>query len=200
MRRSRARASRRAFSLVEMLIALAICSLLLSGLLAALDASFRSYKLGTESVSTHVVSRVVVQRVLAMIRTGSDFGPYPADVLDPDQNPVVTDRLEFVSDPDRRAENGRVTRLERRVPQEGQPGELWYVLLDSAGTTVEQRPLLSGVRNLTFTMFFDPGPRLRRATLDLTLAPDDYRDIRTGGANATPLIRLVASAGPRAED
>ena len=44
MRRA-AHRSRRAFSLLEMLIALAITSLLLTACLAALDTTFKSYKM-----------------------------------------------------------------------------------------------------------------------------------------------------------
>jgi hypothetical protein len=39
---------------------------------------------------------------------------------------------------------------------------------------------------------------LRRATLDLTIVPNDVEEIRTGAlGDETPAIRLVASAVPR---
>jgi len=63
---------RRGFSLVEVLIALAITGTLLTASLAALDASFKSYKLTTEGASTNVVTRLVMQRLMAMIRTPGD--------------------------------------------------------------------------------------------------------------------------------
>ncbi|RMD63684.1 MAG: prepilin-type N-terminal cleavage/methylation domain-containing protein, partial [Planctomycetota bacterium] len=43
----------RGFSLVEMLLALAISATLLTAALAALDSSFKGYKATTESASTH---------------------------------------------------------------------------------------------------------------------------------------------------
>ena len=67
------------FSLVEVLIALAITSTLLTATLVALDASFRAYQSTTEEVSSNSIGRLVMHRLLTMIRTGTDFGPYPDD-------------------------------------------------------------------------------------------------------------------------
>src|SRR4051812_47070289 len=77
------RARRNGFSMVEMLIALTVSSLLLAACLVALDSSFKSYEMTTESASTHVVSRLVMHRVMAMIRQGQEFGPYPLGVTSP---------------------------------------------------------------------------------------------------------------------
>jgi len=192
----------RAFTIVEMLIALAISATLLTATLTAFDASWRAYKHTTEAASTHVVSRIVTHRVLSLIRTGTEFGPYPEDVLDATQNPLTSTFMEFVSEADRAAGLDRITRLERRtVEGTADQFELWYVLLDGSTeppTAVEERPLLTGVREVMFILDFDVGPRLRRATLDLTIVPNDVEDIRTGAVgDETPAIRLVASAAPR---
>lgn len=192
---------RRGFSIVELLVALTISAMLLTAMLSALDAAWRSYKHTTESASTHVVSRIVMHRLLAMVRTGSDFSPYPGDVTDPAQNPLATNTLEFVTEADRVAGNGRITRIERREDA-AQPGrfELWLVYLDGATTpptVTEQYPLLRDVREAVFVLEYEPGPRLRRATIDLTIEPNDFADVRTGLDIETPVIRLVASAGPR---
>ncbi|MEL7485087.1 MAG: hypothetical protein AAFN41_12145, partial [Planctomycetota bacterium] len=72
--------------MVELLLALTIVSVVLTSALVALDASFRTYKSTTDSASTHVVSRLLIHRITAMIRTGTEFGPFPADVLDPAMN------------------------------------------------------------------------------------------------------------------
>ncbi len=189
------------FSIVELLVALTICAMLLTAMLSALDAAWRSYKHTTESASTHVVSRIVMHRLLAMIRTGSDFTPYPADTSDPAQNPLATNTMAFVTEADRLAENGRITRIERRADAT-QPGsfELWLVYLDGTVTPpaiTEQYPLLRDVREAVFVLEFEPGPKLRRATVDLTIKPNDFSDMRTGLDIETPVIRLVASAGPR---
>src|SRR5205814_3428652 len=87
--------SRRAFSMIEMLIAFTISALLLTACLVALDSSFKSYEATTESASTHVVSRLVMHRLMAMIRQGEEFGPYPLGIVIPTR--IESDYLEFVS-------------------------------------------------------------------------------------------------------
>ena len=194
----------RGFSLVEMLLALAISATLLTAALQAFEASWRGYKQVTESASTHVVSRIVAHRLLAMIRTGSQFGPYPADVLDNTQNPLTSTYIEFIAEADRLAGNNRVTRVERRtVSGTTDQFELWYVLLDASSATpqiIEQRPLLGNVREASFILEYQPGPRLVRATIDLSVLPKDDQDVRIGVGGETPMIRLVASAAPRQSD
>src|SRR5687767_4914529 len=76
------RTFRRGFNLVEMLIALSITSALLTATLVALNASFMAYQTTTEEASTHVISRLVMHRMLTMIRTGQDFEPMPDNPLD----------------------------------------------------------------------------------------------------------------------
>lgn len=190
---------RRGFSIIELLLALAISSMLLTAALSAFDASWRGYKQVTEAASTHVVSRIVTHRVLAMLRTGSSFGPFPADVLNSALNPLTSTFIEFVAEADRIAGNGQVTRIERRNAPAGSAAqfELWYVLLNSGGGVLQQRPLLGNVREATFALEYQPGPRLIRATVDLTVLPRDDEDTRVGVGGDTPCIRLVASAVPR---
>ncbi len=185
-----------------MLVALTISATLLAAMLQALDVSWKGYKQTTESVSTHVVSRIVTHRMLAMIRTGADFGPYPADFFDPDQNPVITNEMEFIAEQDRINGTGVVTRIVRRDAEEGAdaPFELWYERVDEFGDLIEERPLLSGVREAVFLLEFEPGPRLVKATIDLTVDPNDEEAIVTGGDWEPPAIRLVASASPRLLD
>ncbi|MFG0258041.1 MAG: type II secretion system protein J [Phycisphaerales bacterium JB043] len=200
---------RRAFSLVEMLLALTISATLLTAALASLNSSFIQYKVVTESASTHVVTRMVMHRMLSMIRTGRDFGPFPNDVLDTSQNPVVTDFIEFVSERDFNGGINRITRMEWRPPGAGETaGSIWYVLLDPAlidpmdsfAGVIDEHILLPGVRSMTVTMEYEIGPQLMQATLDMTVEPNDSRDLTIGAvadvANSD-VIRLVASAAPR---
>jgi len=211
MTRSAPAAPRRgAFSLIEMLVALTISSALLAATLSALDASFKQYKSTTESASTHVVSRIVVHRTLALVRTGVDFRPRPDDPYSPADNPVIDDFVEFTSQPDLAAANGRVTRLEFRpgptnnTGEPTGPGSLWYVLKDDyggAGTVLEEHELLAGVRDIVFTLRFDPvSDRCDQATVDMTVEPNDSEDLRIGvlsDPGAPETIRLVATASPR---
>jgi len=192
----------RAFSLIEVLIALTITATLLTATLAALDASFKSYKHTTESASTHVVSRIVTQRVTAMIRTGRRFGPYPVNPITTPE--IESDWIEFVSFADEAAGVEVVTRLERRTASgDTGPFALWYVSTRSEGGAVvstEEYPLLDRLTELTFILEYEVGPRLRRATMDMIIQPDDLQDASLGGSQLeAPTIRMVASAAPRQE-
>ncbi len=192
----------RGFSLVEVLIALTITATLLTSTLAALDASFKSYKHTTESASTHVVARIVTQRATAMIRTGRQFGPYPVNPITTPE--IESDWLEFVSFQDEAAGVEVVTRLERRAGAgDSGPFVLWYVSTRSENgvqVSTEEYPLLDRLLELNFILEYDVGPRLRRATMDMIIQPDDLQDASLGTNDLeAPTIRMVASAAPRQE-
>lgn len=196
--------TRRGFSIAEMLIALTITATLLTATLTALDTSYRSYKVTTEGASTNVVTRMVMQRMMTMIRTGTEFGPYPEDVFDTTTNPVVSTAIEFATRDDG-AGNRQIVRLERRDQSDAARGpyELWYIQTDVTnnvpGTPVE-RPLITGVTEARFTLEYDVGPRLRRATVDLTVKANDYQDAALHADLETPTIRLVSTVNPRRLD
>jgi len=201
-RRTAGARSRRGFSLIEMLIALTITATLLAATLGALDASFKSYKYTTESASTHVVSRIVMYRLMSMIRTGQEFGPYPLDPLDASENPVISDAIEFVAMEDPDTDFRRIVRVERRDATDAARGpfELWYIQTDySGGTQTDQSeaPLLSNVTDARFTLEYDVGPRLTRATVDITVAPNDVQDARLHSDLNAPTVRFISSACPR---
>jgi prepilin-type N-terminal cleavage/methylation domain-containing protein len=191
---------RRGFSLIELLVALAIMGTLLTAAMAALDTSFKSYKVTTEGASTHVVARMVMSRIMTMVRTGTQFGPYPVDPLDSTQNPVVSDYLEFVT---RESGNARtIVRIERRERSDSDEGpyELWYVQSDYTNgvrTALNARPLLSRVQEARFTLEYDVGQNLKRATVDLTIKPTNFQAAAIGGNIEAPSIRLVSSVNPR---
>ncbi|GAB5495083.1 MAG: hypothetical protein Phyf2KO_01630 [Phycisphaerales bacterium] len=196
---------RRGFSMVELLLALAIVSMVLTSAMVALDAAFKGYRATTDSASTHVVSRIVMHRVVAMVRTGKEFGPFPSDVLDSSQNPIETDFIEFVSFEDTDADIREVTRIEFREAGDGEDyGAVWFVLFSfengiQTGDPVEAR-MIPNVEEATFTLEYDVGPRLERATIDLLIRPNDDLDpigVETRNENNTAPIRLVGSATPR---
>ena len=85
---------RRGFSLLELLVALAVSAMLLAAALVALDASFRAYRRTTEEASTHTISRLAMHRLLALVRTGVDFGPIPPNPL---QEEIESDYLEVLT-------------------------------------------------------------------------------------------------------
>lgn len=212
------RRRRRAFSIMEMLMALTISSLLMLSLLSALDTMYKLYSVGTESASTHVVARITMSRLLGMIRTGSDFGPFPSNVLDESSNPINADYFEFVSLRDEDNEPLEITRVEYRPvgddadhrtwgndddePSFGgsaAPGELWiqtYDATDDPPALVRESVLLTGVERAVFSLQYDIGPKLTRATVDLLIRPDDD-DLTLTTENAPQTIRLVGSAVSR---
>lgn len=187
-RRSRA-ARRRGFNLVEVLIALAITASLLTATLVALDASVRAYQSTTEEVSTQSIGRIVMHRMLTLLRTGTEFGPYPAD---PRVSRIRSDYIEFRTQEDEvvtirwdRANEVLTYQIEGQAPVE---------LLDGVvGTADEQGNLLE-----PFTLEFEQGRRLYRASIDLSVEPNDVIDLEIEGDNARR-IRLVGSAMPRLE-
>lgn len=198
------RALRRAFSMVEMLIALTVSSLLLSACLVALDSSFKSYEATTESASTHVVSRLVMYRVMAMIRQGEEFGPYPMGVLNPTK--IESAYVEFVSHEDEATGERQVTRLEKVAdPNNSGSFILQYQRWDYLNGALVQtftHPLIRNLMDAKFTLEYDMGPKLTRATVDLTIKPDDITTSATSIATDldTPVVRLISSASPRKLD
>jgi len=194
--------ARRGFSMIEVLISLAISATLLTATLGALDSSFKAYKVTTEGASTNVVARIVMQRLTAMIRTGDSFGPYPVNPITTPE--IQSDWIEFVSFNDPANNIQRVTRLERRTSTGGEgPFELWYMVTtytNGSFTSENQAPLLVNLNDVTFTMEYDVGPRLKRVTVDLIIQPDDLQDLAIGTNLEAPVIRLVASASPRLND
>jgi prepilin-type N-terminal cleavage/methylation domain-containing protein len=199
------RRHRRGFSLVEMLVALTITATLLTAALTALDAGFKGYKFTTDGASTHVVSRITMHRMMAMIRTGTDFAPYPVDPLDSAQNPVVSDFIEFHGAlPADGSVAQRVIRIEKRAasPQVTPPiYELWYVQddFDESDHAIahQARPLLTNLQDVRFTLQYDVGQRLERATVDMTVRPNDGGGAAIYTSLEFPTIRFVSTVSPR---
>lgn len=198
-------AARRGFSLIEMLVALTITATLLTASLAALDASFKAYKHTTDAVSTHVVSRIVMGRLTAMIRTGDEFGPFPLDVLNPAENPLDSTFIEFTALQDDTTGVRRIVRVERRdaTSEDRGPFELWYIQQDFQDDVLQntsESPLITNLQSINFRLEYDIGPRLTRATIDMIVEPDDDQ----GGKIHTDLesnkLRLVTSVVPRRLD
>jgi hypothetical protein len=176
-----------------MLIALAITAALLSATMVALDASFRAYQATTEVASTHTIARLSMHRMLALIRTGQEFGPYPAD---PTISVIESDFIEFV------AGSGEIWAIEFVADDEAlyvvqRPGELdeeRYLLLE--GVIPQPDPDDPDEHLPPFTLEYELGRKLYRCTIDLTIVPDDNMNVDLDG-NGADELRLVASAMPR---
>jgi len=188
---------RRAFSLVEMLIALAISAALLAATMFALQTSFMAYQVTADQASTHAVGRLVVHRMVAMIRAGKDFRPLPADIRD---RFIESDYIEFYH-PD----TGNLI----TINWDRNTGQLLYsidsgypvVLLDGVVARTDEQ----GAIVHPFSLEWEPGRHVYRVTIDLMIIPDDtistsadnYMADETNGDSPQP-IRFVASAMPRA--
>ena len=190
---------RSGFSLVELLIALAISAILLAATLAALQVSFRAYQTTSDQAATHAVGRMVVHRMTSMIRSGQEFRPLPDEIRD---TTVSSDFIEFYH-PD----TGNLITIE----WDRATGKLNYTL-DNGYPVV----LLEGIVARTdedgqviqpFLLEWEPGRRVYRVTIDLMIIPDDtistsadrYAAESTTDGVSTEIkpIRLVASAMPR---
>jgi hypothetical protein len=64
----------------------------------------------------------------------------------------------------------------------------------------EERMMLPAVQELRFTLEYDVGPRLRRATVDLTLNPEQGSAQHISGDRQVPTLRMVSTAVPRRLD
>ncbi|MBT8486460.1 MAG: prepilin-type N-terminal cleavage/methylation domain-containing protein [Phycisphaerales bacterium] len=186
---SRAPRRRRGFNLVELLIALAISAALLSATMVALDASFMAYQATTEVASTHTIGRLAMHRILTLIRTGTEFAPLP---VDPRDSIVESDFIDF------RMPDNSILSIEW-----DEDDEALYVVVGGAGGP--RHLLLEGViRQLDgggdpvspFTLEYELGFTLFRATIDLAIVPDDNMSVELDGDNQE-VIRLVATAMPR---
>ena len=173
-------------------LALAISAMLLTATLAALDASVTAYQKTTESASTHTIARLTMNRVMAMIRNGRNFGPFP---VNPQDTTVQSNFIEF------ELPDGRIIVLEWV-----EADEALYVEVTEPGETASNTYLLlEGVQSQTdelgntippFTLEYELGRKLYRATIDMTVIPDDNMSIEIEG-DEPDQIRLVGSAMPR---
>ncbi len=195
-------ALRHGFSMIELLIALTISSMLLTACLTALDSSFKAYETTADQASTHVVSRLVMHRMLAMIRTGEEFGPYPIQVLSPTS--IESESMQFVSFRNDATGERQVTRIEKKGDGKDPKGNDKFKLVfkrdDYLGGVLQKSveyPLITNLKAALFTLEYDVGPSLRRATVDLTILPDDTSDVSVTTDLQTPVLRLIASTTPR---
>lgn len=180
------------FSMMELIVALAISAMLLSASLVALDASFKAYRRTTEEASTHTVSRLAMHRILALVRTAEWVGPLPEDPLDTERH---ADEIEV------RTRDGRTMTI--RWDPEGE--RLMLATDPPVAEGLDEMELLGGVSARTlpdgsavppFRLQYEDGWRVTRVTVDLAIRPDAAQATAIAGASSGE-IRLVGSASPR---
>ncbi len=190
------RGRRRGFNFVEMLIALAITGALLAATMAALDASFMAYQTTTEESSTYTIARLMLLRMTGLIRTGQDFGPYPAD---PKDSLVQSEYIE-VQTPD-----GDI--IEIRFDEDDEA--IYIDRYDAGGLLVGSHLLLEGVIPQytqdeqgndvllpPFTLEYALGRILYRCSFNFTIQPDDRMDVDLDGNNVQQIV-LAGAVIPR---
>ena len=180
--------------MVGMRIALASTATVMAAVMVALHASFMAYQSTTELASTHTIARLAMHRMLALIRTGQEFGPFP---INPQDSIVLSSEIEFLTP------SGNLIRLEwfeNADATHPQPLALYAVINNGTPRLmlegVVQQPDGGGGLTLPFTLEYELGRLLHRATIDITLVPDDNMSVAIDGDNQQQL-RLVASAMPR---
>ena len=203
------RPRRRGLSLVELLIALAIISALLTATGVALDVSFKAYAIATQSASTQASTRLLTNRLLTNIRNAVAHQPLNMTADDiTDGAVLVTDTLiesPFIGFVDRNGDTVRLTWYDANTPVSGDgstpgPDELWMRRTPASGGTITEQPVLKGVTACKFSMLRgkdgDGIYVLRRATFDFTVNAGDDSTLQIEAGNVPP-VRVVASTKPR---
>lgn len=183
------------FSMVELLVSLAITALLLTATVVAMDASFKSYASAAELASTQASSRLTTHRFLTMIRTSTAHGPLlpdPSDIppVTISGNTVESHYMELL------ASNGDFVRLEYRTAIQ----ELWAVVTPAGGGPANELPILSNVTDARFHCHRRENKEglwvLDRGSIDLTIQPGQDNTLAIENGNNAP-IRIIASTMPR---
>jgi prepilin-type N-terminal cleavage/methylation domain-containing protein len=176
---------RRGFTVVELIVGLAIATVLLTGLFAAIQSSVDAYSKSTAEGVNRLTSRLLVERIALLVRTGTSFGPLPAL--------ATTTEVESNT-------------LQITTPQGQQVTITWNSLdetleMDVDGTMsvvlggVTQ--LASGVSITPFLLQYENGTILNRVTINLAVIPDITHATAMDGGDET--LRLTTSVMPRAQ-
>lgn len=177
---------RRGFTSVELLISLAITSLLLTGLFGGLVASVNAYSRSSADGVNRLTSRLLIERIALLVRTGTSFGPMPASAT---INEIQSDYLEITTP----------------------SGQLVTITWDSVLETLEMdvdgtsSTVLGGVTQdiggpliTPFLLQYENGLSVQRVTINLAVVPDE--SYKTAMDNSEgEIVRLTTSVMPRAQ-
>jgi len=183
------------FSIVELLIALTITSMLMAATMVAIDASFYAYASAAEQASSQATTRMVTHRIITMVRTSTAHGPLLPDTT---VTPNVTISDDILTSPyiELIDAQGNLVRLEYNTETD----ELWATINPFDGTPEYSEPVIGGVTNCVFTLkrrTDDQGVLvLERATMDLTVQPGQDTSLAIENGSAPP-VRMIASTMPR---
>ena len=199
------RRSAAGLSLIELLIALSISALLLTGVMVGIDTSFYAYAAAAESASTQSSSRLVMQRLVQMIRTASlhdAFDPGNAALtLGPaSAAPVKSVGIQMMTT------NNQLLKVWWAVNaayHDADLGDLNYSLNGSPTAPLLERVRIQRANTMPYIFTLssrssDSGLLLNRATVDITVesGADATLAIESVRGSAPP-VRLIASTMPR---
>jgi len=176
---------RRGFTVVELLIGMAISAVLLTGLFTSIQTSIDAYSRTSADGVNRLTSRLLIERIALLVRTGSSFGPLPSSVT---INEVQSNTLELTTPAGQEVTitwNSLSETLEMDVD-----GTIATVL---GGVTQN----VDGITIAPFLLQFENGTTLQRVTINLAVIPDiEHSTTMDGGGE---LVRLTASVMPRAQ-
>ncbi len=176
---------RRGFTVVELLIGLAIAVVLLTGLFASIQISVDAYFRSSSSGVNRLTSRLLVERIALLVRTGTSFGPLPAnttiDEVESDELIITTPLGQMVT-----------------ITWDNM-NETLEMDIDGVGSTVlgGVTQMVEGVPITPFLLQYENGTTLQRLTINLAVTPDPEHATAMDGDGET--IRLTASVMPRAQ-
>lgn len=176
---------RRGFTVIELLIGLAISSVLLTGLFASIQSSVDAYERSSADGVNRLTSRLLVERIALLVRTGVSFGPLPSSAT---IDEVESNSLEITT------QSGQQVTITWNSTD-----ETLELAIDGTSATV-----LGGVTQdvggtpiIPFLLQYENGISLRRVTINLAVVPDPEHLTAMDGEGE--IIRLTASVMPRAQ-
>ena len=176
---------RRGFSVIELLIGMAIGAVLLAGLFASIHSSVDAYQRSAADGVNRLTSRLLVERIALLVRTGTSFGPLPTSAS---TNEVESDTLEITTS------SGQLVTITWNSVDE----TLEMDVDGTSATVLGGVTQLSGGTSITpFLLQYENGSTLQRVTINLAVIPDPEHATRMDGGGET--VRLTASIMPRAE-
>ena len=164
---------------------MAISAVLLTGLFTSIQTSIDAYSRTSADGVNRLTSRLLIERIALLVRTGSSFGPLPSSVT---INEVQSNTLELTTPAGQEVTitwNSLSETLEMDVD-----GTIATVL---GGVTQN----VDGITIAPFLLQFENGTTLQRVTINLAVIPDiEHSTTMDGGGE---LVRLTASVMPRAQ-
>jgi prepilin-type N-terminal cleavage/methylation domain-containing protein len=176
---------RKGFTVIELLIGLAISSVLLTGLFASIQSSVHAYERSSADGVNRLTSRLLVERIALLVRTGVSFGPLPSNAT---INEVESDSLEITT------QSGQQVTITWNSTDETLELDIDGISATVLGGVTQD---VGGTPITPFLLQYENGISLRRVTINLAVIPDPEHQTAMDGDGE--LIRLTASVMPRAQ-